>query len=388
MMTITERYAEQIVGTLPCFDRIVLLGTYPGVCYAEGMASYLRSRDILYKDYPRFAETFTLRLRAHIDQVAKEAGIKIKHVGSPRNFRKEAYVQKVIEETGVTSGIVCILSAMETCRIYKYGHSREAGRTWLQGRDSRCIHYYVYVLDDEFGLCYLRIPTWLPMALQFYCNGHSWLANQLRSQNIAFTPLDNAFLKIADWKKAQQLASAFPVERLHRVLDKLVEQYCPVMREFNDTYHWSILQAEYATDIVFARQADLAPLYSNLSYTAIHAVKPDNVATFLGKKMTGRFEDEAGNDFHTRIEGTRIKHRFGPVSIKMYDKNGIVLRIETTVHDVSSLIHCRTVEHRDGTNEQKNASMKKTIYSLPALQEICQAANRRYLEFISQLDDP
>jgi len=148
------------------------------------------------------------------------------------------------------------------------------------------------------------------------------------------------------------------------------------------------MQAEYATDIVFKSQADLAPLYKNLVYTALHTVKPDNVATFLGKKLTGVFEDEAGNDFHTRKEGTRIKHHLGPASIKMYDKHGIVLRIETTVNDVSFFNHYRTVEHRDGTKEQKNAPMKKSLYSLNVLQEIGKAANRRYLEFLSQLDDP
>jgi hypothetical protein len=32
--------------------------------------------------------------------------------------------------------------------------------------------------------------------------------------------------------------------------------------------------------------------------------------------------------------------------------------------------------------------MQKTIYSLPALREILEAANRRYLEFLSAIEDP
>jgi hypothetical protein len=38
MILLTERYAEQIAGVVSCFDRIVIMGTLPGVCYAEGMA--------------------------------------------------------------------------------------------------------------------------------------------------------------------------------------------------------------------------------------------------------------------------------------------------------------------------------------------------------------
>jgi hypothetical protein len=153
-------------------------------------------------------------------------------------------------------------------------------------------------------------------------------------------------------------------------------------------YHWSVDQCEYATDVVFRRQADLAAIYSNLTRTAIHTVKPDNIATFLGRKLSTQYEGEMGNRFNIRIEGTRIKHTMGPVSLKLYDKFGLILRIETTVNDLTFFKHYREVEHRDGTKETKWASMQKTIYSLPALREILEAANRRYLEFLSAIEDP
>jgi hypothetical protein len=72
----------------------------------------------------------------------------------------------------------------------------------------------------------------------------------------------------------------------------------------------------------------------------------------------------------------------------MYDKLGIVLRIETTANDVSFFKHRRKVVHKDGSSSMKVAPMRKTIYSLPVLRELMGAANRRYLEFISALDDP
>jgi hypothetical protein len=147
-------------------------------------------------------------------------------------------------------------------------------------------------------------------------------------------------------------------------------------------------QCEYATDLVFRQRADWQAIYGNLTRTAIHTVKPDNIATFLGKKLVPQFEGEMGNRFNIRIEGTRIKHTMGPVSLKLYDKFGLILRIETTVNDVCFFRHYREVEHRDGTHETKWAPRQKTIYSLPALRELLLAANRRYLEFLSTIDDP
>ena len=57
------------------------------------------------------------------------------------------------------------------------------------------------------------------------------------------------------------------------------------------------------------------------------------------RRLTGNFNAELGNDFNTRIQGTRIRHHIGPTSIKMYDKFGRVLPIETTTNDVSFFKH-------------------------------------------------
>ena len=77
-----------------------------------------------------------------------------------------------------------------------------------------------------------------------------------------------------------------------------------------------------------------------------------------------------GNRYNVRIEGTRVRHSMGMASIKMYDKFGHILRIETTVKDVSFFKHYREVEQRHGEAVMKFAPMQKTIYSLGALREV------------------
>ena len=206
---------------------------------------------------------------------------------------------------------------------------------------------------------------------------------------IGFAMLDNAFSAIDDFERAQALADDFDVSRLHQRLDDLARRYCPVLDAVQTGYHWSLMQVEYSTDIVFRSQTDLAPIYQTLVRTAVHAVKPEHVATFLGRKLHGNFTDEVGNDLSTRIEGTRIRHHMGPASIKMYDKRGVILRIETTANDVGFFKHHRTVEQTDGTTKFKLAPVRKTVYSLLSdLRELLAAANRRYLELLSALDDP
>jgi hypothetical protein len=148
------------------------------------------------------------------------------------------------------------------------------------------------------------------------------------------------------------------------------------------------MQVEYATDVVFKRQSTLQAIYPHLLESLIQAVKPADVASFLGRKLHGNYQDEMGNRFNKRWLGTRLKHQMGPVSIKMYDKFNIVLRIETTVNQVSFFQQYRQVQHRDGTSSTQYAPMKKTIYSLPPLAEVLQAVNKRYLKFLSDIETP
>jgi hypothetical protein len=90
-----------------------------------------------------------------------------------------------------------------------------------------------------------------------------------------------------------------------------------------------------------------------------------------------------------RTHGTRVRHYLGPASMKMYDKHGYILRVETTTNDVSFFRHHRMVEQRDGQRVMKLADLKKSIYSLfPDLASVSRAANDGYIQFLSAIDDP
>ena len=195
-------------------------------------------------------------------------------------------------------------------------------------------------------------------------------------------------MTIDDFEVANQFAAQLDIEQLHAKLDNFARQYCPVIHDLNLRCNWSIMQAEYATDLVFKRQSTVQAFYPRLMETLIQAVKPVDIATFLGRKLHGNYQGEMGNRFNMRWLGRRIRHQMGPVVIKMYDKFNIVLRIETTVNQVSFFKQYRQVNHRDGSSSMRWAPMKKTIYSLSPLQETSLAANQRYLKFISEIDTP
>ena len=386
MELLTQRYREKISGVIGCYDRIVITGTLPVLSNAAHLTAYMFQNGIRIFDYAKFAEPYRDELKRNAQCIAEAAGLEIEYIRSS-GVRKEAVIESIIKKRGTDPGLVHIISVMESCTSYKPWHDKVTHKTFLKYDQGKCLTYYFYFIDELLGLCYVRVPTWLPFKLQIFFNGHAWLSNELTKKNIGHQMMDNAFITIEDWGKAQKMSDNLSVKTLHKKINAFAGKYCPVHKVFKQEYHWSIMQCEYSTDIVFTKQEDLKPLYEQLITKAIHSVKPENIITFFGKKMHGKYEGEIGNNYHVRIEGSRIKHSMGKASIKMYDKFGHILRIETTVNDVTFFKHYREVIHHDGSSTQKEASMKKNIYSLKPLREIVAASNNRYLEFISAIDD-
>ena len=381
---LVARYARQIAGQLGCWDRVVITGSLEEVSYPRALERQLFAANIRYFDLAQFAEPLREAVREHVEGMAKAAGASVEYVRS-RQVRKEDLVAAVLAHRGTAPGLVHVLSAMETCPVYRPWHDKGSGRTGLKLTQGQCLHYYLYFLHERLGLCYLRVPTWLPFRLQFYFNGHNWLAGELSRAGIAHRMTDNAFVEIADWSRAQQLADGFSIGALQADLDALARQCLPFLHRFPRGYHWSLRQVEYSWDLVWQRAQDLAPVYAELSRQAILTVKAPDIARFLGKRLS--VEAEVSSDFATFQECTRLKHRLGSVFLKLYDKHGLVLRLECTANDVTFFHHYRKVVGRDGRVKYQNAALKKSIYSLGDLAELMHAATARYLAYLSGLED-
>ena len=109
---LTERHGGQIAGVLGCWDRMLVFGTLPKICFAGGMTSLLFERKIRIFDYPKFAEPFRNRIRENAEKMAAEAGIEIEFIRK-RNFRKEDRVEEILARRGEQTGVVCIFDSSE-----------------------------------------------------------------------------------------------------------------------------------------------------------------------------------------------------------------------------------------------------------------------------------
>jgi len=339
-------------------------------------------------DFAKVFTPVTEQIKKNAERIAEENGLEIEYIRKTQAFRKEDRIEAIVKERGEQEGLVHIFSALELNKTYTPWHNKANGTTYFKKDKTKCLTYYFYFIDREFGLCFIRVPTIAPFKVDFYFNGHNWLETKLKKRGIPYQKVDNAFTYIEDYEEAQKLSDRIRVEDLHQALDIFTKRYCPMPDDWGLSNNYTISQVEYALDILFKSEEALKPLYDNIIKTAMHTVTPDNIANFLGKRFSVLFEGEAGSRLGRRILGTRIKHQMGEISVKIYDKFGKVLRIEVTSNDVSQLKVFRDVHKRDGSIVQEIAPVKKSIYSLFDLISVFKNACNRYLEFISSFDDP
>ena len=136
--SLLQRYDERIAGVLSCYDRMVITGTLPGVCYAEGMTRFLNANGIRIFDYPQFAMTLRDRVRDRAASLAAGAGVTIEHI-SKAHIRKEDIVARVLEQRGDRPGLVHILSAMEACDAYKPWLDKQTHKTFVRPNSGKCL---------------------------------------------------------------------------------------------------------------------------------------------------------------------------------------------------------------------------------------------------------
>jgi hypothetical protein len=382
------KFTHLIVAVLSCFDRVIFKGhlALAAPCELESFVDLtlkVRRCDFIKTIAPRYSE----RLVEHAQAWAQKAGRTYEY--RTGQFRKDEWAQGLIRDQGISEGLVGILCTQETCPSFALVPGPQRPRFVSRNRQQRVLYYYF--LDPQFGLIHVRLQTWLPFTVQVYVNGHEWLAQQMVQKKLGFVQQHNAFTQLDDPAQAQRLADRFAHLNWPKILDRWAHQVNPLLSELFPGYpvHWVVDQAEYATDLLFKSRAALSGLYRALLDYAVRTFTSKDILGFLGRKWDRRFDGEV----HTQYEderwfGTRIKHRMKTNWLKMYDKFGTILRVETVINSAKEFWVYRTQHHRDGTSSVGYYPMTKGVASLVDYQEQALACNRRYLDALAVVDDP
>lgn len=382
------QFASSIITTLGCFDRLIFKGYLP-FGGDEHLNHWVDRMGLKRKDFLPRIQAMSEQLVEHAKRVAERAGVKYQYLQG--KVRKEHLIDGILREKRIVSGLIGVLCCQETCRTVKLKFGQNRPRLQFAFRPQRVLYYYF--LDKNFGRFYVRIQTWFPFTIQVYVNGHDWLAQQLTHRGIGFEQRDNAFTKLDNPQAAQKLADRFERLNWQATLDRWARLVNPLLRVKDSlvrffSYRWVIDQAEYSTDVIFQSPEKLGALYPRLLDHAVVNFSAQDILTFLGRRLHGRFEGEVLTKCEkSRHPGARIKHRMKENWLKMYDKFGQILRVETVINQPREF-KVRRRRIRDGKPKVLWCPMNKGIVNLHRYRAVAQAANHRYLKALSVVADP
>jgi hypothetical protein len=399
MKTFLERFGGLIAGVLSGFDRLRLRGTRRLLAHVSGLKHFLWRRRVRLQDFDAYVQDTTATLCAAVQQAANDAGRPVVYVPSG-NQDKGSLAREVMEREGLREGLIGVWSCVEPCSSYMIYRNKDTRKLELRRRERKCLHYYHYYLHPQYGLLHTRLQTWLPFTMHVCLNGREWLARQLDAVGIGYRRRDNCFVALADATAAQalmdeQLRADWP-ELLHGLARLSDPTHDTLLGDVPVPYYWTVEQSEWATDILFRSAQDLAALYPRLLRHGLDTLHSEDVMRFLGRGLTptgkirASFDEQVTTDFQRRPEGTRLKHRLGANSLKMYDKayeaEGAVLRLEATYNDVRAIKVFRPKEGDPG-GPKSWLRLRKGVADVSRRADVSQKATERYAEALATVED-
>ena len=391
MQRFLAQYGADVTGVIAGYDRLRLRGSLRHLYQPSFMFRYLCSAGVRLKDFAGFVSGLTNRVCAASAAFAAQCGRPLRYLESC-DERKDELARQLAERDRVCAGLVGVFSILEPCLTYSVRHDAQARELYLHLGKGRCLHHYFYFQHADFGLMHLRLQTWFPFQLVVCLNGRQWLARQMDRAHLDYLQRDNCFVWLRDPVRAQRLADRQLQTDWPSVLQPLVAQCHPladeICRPLALNYYWSMDQTEYATDLLFKRPGTLAAIYPSLVQHGLQHFGTPEVLRFLGRTVPAHghvhrlYKGEVETSLKHRPEGVRLKHFAQGNGLKLYDKHGQVLRVETTLTNPEAFRVYRAPESRPQAGKRWRM-LRKSVADAPRRAEISAAVNDRYLEALA-----
>jgi hypothetical protein len=394
-MKLMELYQDKIVGAIRGLDRIRFRGTLRWLATSRGLGTFMNHTGILLKDFSDWVNGLTARIRDSAEQRAKELGIEVRYL-TRGGVDKESLARQIAQAQGITQGSICLLSVVEPCTAPMVKGNKATRKLEVVMAPRKCVWLYHYFDDPVLGFGHVRLQSWVPFNVFICLNGRHWLERQLQKHGIGYLKDGNCFPWIQDMQAAQRLLDEQLQTHWTERLNALALGSCPALPEvlspLHPEYYWSAEETEWATDILFRSPTALDAIYPSLLHHAMRVSDSPSVMRYFGRRqispsgrIRGNVPQEVMTDCRKFHEGFRVKHWLNRNSIKMYNKSGSILRIETTINHTRDFKVFRPPAD-DADRPASWQQMRKGVSDLHRRCELSDQCNERYAEAMASVE--
>jgi hypothetical protein len=393
-MKLMELYQNKIMGAIRGLDRIRFRGTLRWLANERGLKTFMSRYHILLKDFSSWANGLTSSIRKSFEARAADRDIEMRYLRSGA-IDKEKLARQIAESKRIAEGSICTFSVVEPCISARVKGNRSSKKLELSMVPRKCVWLYHYFNDSELGFGHVRLQSWVPFNVFICLNGRHVLERQLQKHGIGYVKDGNCFPWIEDVFAAQSLMDQQLQVNWPGLLNRLTFEMCPDLCKFLPfvpDYYWSADETEWATDIMFKSARYLDRLYPSLLHHGMRVSDSASIMQYLGRRnisssgrIKGRRPQEVMTDYRKFYEGIRVKHWLNRNSVKLYNKGGSILRIETTINNTRDF---KVFRHPDD-DKSRGASWQKMRKGVSDLHRRCQVSdkcNERYGDALASVE--
>lgn len=371
---VAEILTQHVTFELEAIDRMYLNAYVPSLQTGGGLVWFLKTQLGVRVPSTVMVAPMSARFVTTLARFVETQGIDL--VTFTKGQRKDDVAQHYLATFEGDEGVLFVGKAQEKASVFRTEKRRDAaGKAypWIIRSTAMVNHYYVYILDRDFGPLFIKFCSYFPYPVKLCLNGHEWLKRQLTQRAVPFEPLDNGIRATDQATRVQRLADTLDAAKIDAVfrkwLRRLPHPFAPAHRAAGYRYQLSILQAEFALTQVLDRPRTGRGFFEEVIRENLDIGRPDQVQLIFDRQVTRR----TPGSFRTRVltEGVvpSLHVQYKKTKVKQYHKEGQALRTETTINDTYDF------------------AIGRALRNLPALREIGFAANRRLLHVESLSHD-
>src|SRR5438552_8813407 len=370
--SVAEILDDHVTFELEAIDRMYLNAYVPSLQTGGGFVYFLQTQLGVRIPSTVMVAPMSRRFVDAMERFAETEGVDL--VTFEKGQRKDDVAHEYLAKFKGDEGVLFIGKAQEKASVFRTEKRRRPDGSrypWIIRSKTPVNHYYVYLLDRDFGPLFIKFCSYFPYAAKLCLNGHEWLKRQLTQRGIAYEPLDNGIRSSEDPARVQRIATTLDAAKIDAVfrkwLGRLPHPFTAAHRAAGYRYQLSILQAEFALTQVLDRPRTGRGFFEEVMRENLDLGRPDQMQLIFNRRVTR----QTPGPFRTRIltEGVvpSLHVDYKKSRVKQYHKEGQALRTETTI------------------NNTYDFEIGRALHNLPALREIGFAANRRLLrvEYLS-----
>lgn len=290
MLKVKDVLTNKIALDIECVDRVYLNGYVKSLQMPGGLINFIREQMGFPIPSPMLLAPVSQAFRAAVEKFAEAQGLSI--VNFAQGEEKDETARAHLAKFKKRSGVVLIGKAQEKTSGYTASRQEQGKRVWFDysRRDVFVTHYYFYILDENFGLFFIKVCTYFPFDVKVCFNGHEWAKQQLRQGGIGFEALSNGFLSCEDPAHLQQICYQLNAEKIQALFEHWVEQIpWPLsveQRAAGYSHLLSIWQMEVSRTQVFRDPEQGWALVENLIRDNLDLGRPERVSLIFERKVT------------------------------------------------------------------------------------------------------